>query len=117
MSFKACSCDLKRCVVCCGVPGALHQLDGLEVVPLRTLHDLMLEEVAVLHVRDLGEDVIVSILLDVQAVVLVFQTPHEHREAVGSPVQDAIPAERGRSDYTHTHTHIMQEPAAVLSAI
>lgn len=102
MSFSACSRDRKRSVVWCGVPGALHQLDGLGVVPLCALHDLMLEVVAVLQVSDLGEDVIVSVLLDVQAVVLVFQTLHEPGEAVGPPVQDAVPAGRGRSYYTNT---------------
>ncbi len=65
MSSSACSRDLKRSVVRCGVPGALHQLDGLGVVPVCALHDLMLEVVALLQVSDLGEDVIVSVLLDV----------------------------------------------------
>lgn len=65
-----------------GVPGVLHQRDGLVVVDVRALHDCMFEEFTVLQVGDLGEDVIVTILLDVQTVVLVVQTLLEHWVAV-----------------------------------
>lgn len=77
------------------VPGVLHQLDGLVVVAVRAPHDYVLEEYAFLQVGDLGEDVIVPVLLDVQTVVLVAHSVHEHGVAGGPPAQDTVASRRG----------------------
>lgn len=78
-----------RCSWYSYVPGALHQLQTVGV-SLCDVHDLMCQRTTVLQEGDFGEDVITSILLNVQTVVQEFQTVYERRENILCPAQSPV---------------------------